>query len=435
MFTPAIDQLKSGLKVIKVPMSSLKSVTCMAVVNAGSRYEQPNQQGMAHFLEHLVFKGTKQFPDRLELARKLDSVGADSNAFTSKEYTGYYVTTASDYLAIGLQVIKELLFAPLLKPSDVQHEKKVVIEEIKMVEDTPNHHIANLFEKTTYQGTGLAHDISGPPETVQNFEADQLREFLNSWYGLSNMSLVIAGDAQVVSSRATSQLVQEVFAHTPEERVNHQRKDLQNYFADQVMSNQQLTIEPKETAQAHFVLGWPALERGHPQRYVLSVLSTILGGNRSSRLFNEIREKRGLAYYIWADIDQYHDVGLIGAQGGLNSNKVSEGIEATIDQFWSIARGKSKVSPAEVKEAKDYLTGRMLLGLEDSQSVAKYYGLKDILLDKIEDPDQIVGRIQAVTTDQVNQLAGQLIQPGELRLAIIGDLKGHQKIKDLVNKY
>ncbi len=435
MFEASIDQLKSGLKVIRVPMNSLKSVTSMAVVNVGSRYEQPEQQGMAHFLEHLVFKGTKQFPDRLELARKLDSVGADSNAFTSKEYTGYYVTTASDHLAIGLEVIKELLFAPLLKTSDVEHEKKVVIEEIKMVEDTPNHHIANLFEKATYQGTALAHDISGPPETVRNFAADQLEEFLNSWYGLSNMSLVIAGDAQVVGAKTTRQLVKEVFAHTPEKRVNHKRKELKNYFADQPVSEQRLTIEQKDTAQAHFVLGWPALERGHPQRYVLSVLSTILGGNRSSRLFNEIREKRGLAYYIWADIDQYHDVGMIGAQGGLNSDKVLEGIEATINQFCSIARGEVKVEPAEVKEAQDYLTGRMLLGLEDSQSVAKYYGLKDILLDKIEDPDQIVARIQAVTTDQVNQLAEQLIQPGELRLAIIGDFKDKKKIEKLTNKY
>ncbi len=435
MFKPSIDQLNSGLKVIKVPMTSLKSVTCMALVNAGSRYEKLQQQGMAHFLEHLVFKGTKQFPDRLELARKLDSVGADSNAFTSKEYTGYYVTSASDHLATGLEVIKELLFAPLLEPDDVQHEKKVVIEEIKMVEDTPNRRIANLFENKTYQGTGLAHDISGLPETVQKFEAGQLKDFLNSWYGLSNMSLVIAGDAQVVSSSTTSQLVKEVFAYTPQNRSNHQRKDLQNYFADQVVSDQRLTIEIKDTAQAHFVLGWPALKRGHPQRYVLSVLSTILGGNRSSRLFNEIREKKGLAYYIWADIDQYHDVGIVGAQGGLNSNKVSEGIEATVEQFWAIARGKSKVNQAEIKEAKDYLTGRMLLGLENSQSVARYYGLKDVLLDKMEDPDQIVDRIQAVTVNQVNQLADQLIQPGELRLAIIGDFEGKKKIEKLTNKY
>ncbi|MEA2056485.1 MAG: pitrilysin family protein [Patescibacteria group bacterium] len=435
MLYHSFTKLDTGLKVIRVPMSSNRSVTAMMLVNTGSRYERVEEQGAAHFIEHLVYKGTQKYTDNLSLARKLDSVGAACNAFTSKEYTGYYVTTTDNHLKLALDVLNELLFSPLFRQEDLQREKNVIVEEIRMLDDTPSRHVSNLFERHFYQNQGLAHDISGPEKSVLQMDRQKLNDFLNDWYGLSNMTLVIAGNKQLVESMDTTSLVAEIFSKVPKERHNHRRKNIKSFLDEDAFSQQRVVLEKKDIAQTHFVLGWPALKRGHPSRYILSVLSTVVGGNRSSRLFDEIREKRGLAYYIWADLDQYHDVGLFGAQGGLNVNKTVDGLREIIGQFKAIANGQKKIKLEEVEEAKEFLIGRMILGLEDSESVARYYGLKDILLDKIEDPDLIIEKIRSVNAKQVNDLAVKLIQPGELRLALVGNFDNEDEIRSLVKQY
>lgn len=434
MFQPQFSQLETGLTVIKIPMQSLRSVTALSLIKTGSRYEEASQFGTAHFLEHLVFKGTRSYPSQLELAIKLDSVGASSNAFTSKEYTGFYVTAASRHTALGLEIIKELIFAPLLKEEDIAREKPVILEEIKMHQDAPDEFIAQEFERLVYQGSGLEHPISGSEQSVRAVSHTQLQKFLNKWYGLGNMVLILAGDADYLNSRQPDQDIQQIFGLQPEEREDNYQQQLQKYLTDRPYGKSRLLVKQRDTAQAHFSLGWPALKRDDPQRYVLSVLSTVLGGNRSSRLFHEIREQMSLAYYIYSDVDQYTDGGVLGAKAGVNVERVVEAVQAVTAEFYKIARGESPVERQELAKAKNYLTGRVVLSLESSQAVAQYYGLRQLLLDRVEDPDDVIEKIQAVTAKEVQALASRLLKPDKLRLAVIGPFKDEKKFEEVLEK-
>jgi predicted Zn-dependent peptidase len=474
MFQPQVNQLTTGLKMIRIPMPALKSVTCLVVVNVGSRYEQEQQQGLSHLIEHLVFKGTEKFPSSLQLATTIDSIGANCNAFTSKEYTGFYVTAAADQVELGLTMLQQLLLKPLLKPSALEQEKKVVLEELHMIHDSPSRYISDLFEQLVYQGSGLAHQIVGSESSLQQLSRQQVQGFMHAWYGLGNMTLVLAGDTNTVLAEELLPKVEAIFSQAPSQRQNHGKKELKSYFHDWSLpgekglfgqqskesarqklqeparqklevteqepgqsepQSQRLSVEYRQTAQAHFVLGWPTFKRLDPRRYALSVLSTVIGGNRSSRLFHEVRERLGLAYYIWSDVDQYHDIGILGAEGGVNADQVGAGIEATIGQFWQLAQGEKPAQPQEVQQAKDYLVGKTVLSLEDSLSVAKYFALKDVLLNKLEDPDQVLKRIQAVTTEQVNQLAAELVRANQLRLAVIGPFKDQDRFVKIMERY
>ncbi len=434
MFQPHLNQLDSGLTIIKIPMQSLRSVTVLGLLKTGSRFEDKNQYGMAHFLEHLVFKGTRQYSTQLELAVKLDSVGASSNAFTSKEYTGFYVTAASRHTALALEVIKELIFAPLLREKDIEREKPVILEEIKMHQDAPDEFIAQEFERMVYQGSGLEHPISGSERSVTAANQAQLQHFLNKWYGLENMVLILAGDAECLSTVETDQSIQQIFNRQPAEREGNHQQKLKNYLTDQPYGSQRLLIKHRDTAQAHFALGWPALKRDDPQRYVLSVLSTVLGGNRSSRLFHSIREKMSLAYYIYSDVDQYTDGGILGAKAGVNIERAAEAVQAVAAEFYKIGSAKIPVEEKELAKARNYLTGRVVLSLESSQAVAQYYGLRRLLLDRIEDPDEVIEKIQAVTVEEVQDLASRLLKPEKLRVALIGPFEDKQEFEELLIK-
>lgn len=431
MFNCHQEQLSNGLIILRIPMPAVKSLTAMTLVNVGSRFERPVEYGLAHVVEHMVFKGTKQYPDRLKMAIELDGIGANSNAFTSKEYTGFYVTVASHHYETSLKILKELIFAPLLRQQDLEQEKQVIIEEIRMRYDSPEDYIAEEFERLIYQGSGLEHPISGSVESVINLKTEFVRSFLDSWYGLGNIVLVLAGDAKLLNQPEFLKTTKKIFSAQPTAKQNEWAKKRQTLLKAPPISNQRLLVSHRETAQAHLTLGWPALKRDDPQRYVLSVLSVVLGGNRSSRLFNTVRENKNLAYYVHADVDQYHDVGLFGACAGVNLDRVQEGIEATVKEFYKLATGLEPVKSAELKKAKDYLTGKMILGLEDSQSVAYYYGLHKMLLNRVEDPEEVNQKIQQVTIAEVQELAKKLIQPKQLRLGVIGPENKLEKINQV----
>jgi predicted Zn-dependent peptidase len=426
MFNPQTKILQNGLEVITIPLPALKSASALLVVNTGSRFENKSQFGAAHLLEHLVFKGTRAFPTSLELSIALDSVGAISNAFTSKESTGYYVTAASKHLPHSLKILKELIFYPLLREEDVEAEKLVVAEEIRMHHDAPDDFIADEFEQMVYQGSGLGHPISGDLKSVASLSAEKLKSFLNDWYGLENMVLVIAGDAEALSRADFFKEVEAIFDSQPEGRISHygggaghHQQKRATFLSDNPISGRKLLRHERATEQAHLVLGWPALKRDDPQRYALMVLSTVLGGNRSSRLFDVVREQAGLAYYVYSDVDQYHDGGVFGASAGVNSERVEEAIEVIVAEFNKIADGTQPVTVEELKRAKDYLIGKIFLSLEHSYSVAQQYGLSKTLLGRIEDPDDIIAGIKKVSLKHLQKLAKQIIKKDEARVAVV----------------
>lgn len=418
MLHHSLTHLKNGLTLIRIPMQ-VPSVTVLALTNTGSRYEKPHQYGIAHFFEHMVFKGTAKYPTALDLAEAVDNVGADFNAFTSKEYTGYYVKAASQHLELALDVVSEMLLTPALRQEDIDREKGVIIEELNMYVDTPQRHVADVFDALMYQTSGLAHKIVGSKQTITDMTAADFTTFLKEWYGLANMVLMVVGDASQVGDAAQVEtLVNKMFSKEHERRAEG-AVNLDLYLEGE-HGPQRLSVEERPTEQAHFVIGWPGIDRSDPRRHALSVLGNILGGSMSSRLFTEVREKRGLCYYVYADTDIYHTPGAFGASAGVDPQRLHEALKVTIDQFQQVAAGETPVTAKELQRAKDYLAGKTALGLEDSENVAQYFGLKQLLYGKVETPEEVLAQINKVTLEDVHQVAKELIQPHGLRLAVVG---------------
>jgi predicted Zn-dependent peptidase len=430
MLDHKIQTLKSGLKVITVPMDSVQSLTVMALSNTGSRYEKPEKYGIAHFFEHIVFKGTDKYPIAQDLAEVVDSVGANFNAFTGKEYTGYYVQVASKHFELALDVVSDMLLTPKLRQEDIDREKGVIIEEMNMYADMPKAHISNLFEQMVFKGNGLSHDIIGSKETVSSITSADFEEFLKTWYGMDNLTLVVAGERATLEKPATLELIEKMFS-----KVEDRKSEPTHPVIEQVLSSEKFLLENKETEQIHFTFGWPGLKRKSEDRYTMLLLNAIVGGNMSSRLFSEIREKRGLCYYVYSEVRQFHEGGLFGASAGVDPNRVEEAIEASLAEFNKIAVGKKPITSSELKRAKDYVAGKMILGLEDSESVAQFFGLRQLLHAEIETPSEAMEKMKKVTLDQVQALAKKLIKKGELRFALIGNPKNKAKIKEIINKY
>lgn len=437
MLTHTTTRLKSGLTVIQVPMESVKSATVLALCNTGSRYEHKDQYGVAHFFEHMVFKGTESYPTAQKLAEVIDAVGANFNAFTSKEYTGYYVKAASRHLDLAIDVVSDMLLTPKLREEDIEREKGVIIEELNMYVDSPASHISNLFEQMIYRGSGLEHDIIGLKETIRNMERHHFEEFLQQWYGHGNMVVLVTGDAEVVNSDQTLSKIEQMFSKSSNNGKADKepvRSELEKKARDRSpLSSQKLHVEFRETEQAHLVMGWPSFGRSDDRRYVRALLGSIIGGNMSSRLFTEVREKRGLCYYVHSDVDQYHDVGFFGASAGVDQTRVEEAVTVIRQVFEEAAAGANPITAEELQKAKDYVAGKMVLGLEDSQSVAQFFGMKHLLLDEISSPEEVLEEYNKVELDQVQQLLRETIEEDQLRLAVIGPYKDEAVFKKLIS--
>ena len=430
---PQFTKLANGLSVIIIPMKGVESLTVMALVNTGARFEPRGKEGLAHFFEHIVFKGTEKYPTAQKLSAAVDNLGADFNAFTNHEYTGYYVKAAAKHLTVALDVVSDLLLSPLIRPKDVEREKGVIVEEINMYHDTPIRHVDNLFSQLVYQGSSLGHNVVGTKQTVQAITSADFKTFIQQWYGLSNMVLVLSGKASAVENPATLKLIEKMFNKNQNGR-RQQHQDIQPFLSDESLAAERFKLESRQTQQAHFILGWPGIKRNHPDRHTLSVLSVILGGNMSSRLFTEVREKRGLCYYIHSKVDQYHDKGLLGMMAGVDPARIIEAIQVSTDVFQRMADHSQKLTKTELKRAQEYLIGKLVLSMEDSDFVAQFVGLRKILLNKITTPQETIKKIQSVTLEQVMILAERLIKSGELRLALIGPYQDERKFTDLLKK-
>ena len=422
--------LSSQLTVLRIPMPSIQSVTVLALVNAGSRYEPAKWWGISHFLEHMVFKGTEKYPDAQALSAAVDAVGARFNAFTSKEYTGYYVKAAANHLELALDVVSDMLLTPRLRQSDIDREKGVIIEEINMYRDMPAAHISNLFEEMMFNIETIGHEVIGTKETVSSLKVEDFAQYLHQWYGLRNVVLVLAGDEKVLRKESTLTLIQKMFQKGDVE--TRQAEDFRKHLDTKPITDKKLHVENRKTEQAHFVMGFPGLPREHALRHASTLLGVVLGGGMSSRLFNEVREKRGLCYYIHADTDFYHDTGVFGASAGVDPTRVDEAVKVTMDEFQAVVEGRKPITEAELQKAKDFVSGKFVLDLEDSESVAQYFGMKQLLLGKIETPAELLAKFTAVTMDQVREVAQRIIRPAETRFAIIGPFEQPDRFQKLL---
>lgn len=409
-FDVSYSKLKNGVRVLTVPMAGVESVTAMILCKTGSRNETVKQAGISHVLEHMVFKGTKKYPSPMAIAEAVDSIGAEQNAFTSKEYTGYYITSAAKHLGLTLDIQAEMLTVPLLPQDDLTREREVIVEEINMYEDQPMAMAGELFEDLMYAGSSMGRQIIGTKETVRATTSEDLRKYMGEWYLGGNMLVVVAGRTMVNGKWSMDDIIEEKFGGMATGKIAP-------YTSKAVYGPAEARQRKKKTEQAHFYMGVPALCMTDPRRYALSLGQVILGGGMSSRLFNEIREKRGLAYYVKADLDSAYDAGYFAVRAGVKLEKLGEAMKVVREEMFKLA---DTITGAEITKAKEYLLGRMPLSLEDSMGVAQFFGTRALILDEIRQPSEVEAKIKGTSIEEVKQVVGELVKESELRSVVVG---------------
>lgn len=415
--------LSNGIRLVTIPMASFESATVLVMVGAGSRYENKKNNGISHFLEHMAFKGTKKRPSFMEVTGLIDSIGGESNAFTSKEYTGYYIKASKNNIEICLDVLSDMLQNSKLDEAEIEKEKGVIIEEINLYEDTPMRNVGDIFERLLYGDTPLGWDTAGTKEVIRSLKREDFVEYMGSLYSPTNMTIVVAGG---IDEKYIEKLVNKYFS-----------KMLPFNFpkAPRISEKQktpQIALKNKKTEQAHLALGFRTVPINSPERYALSVLSSILGGGMSSRLFSEVREKRGLAYYVRAISDHYADAGSFAVTAGIDPKRIDEAIMVIISELKDLRDGKKPIKPIEFKKAKEYLKGHMVLELEDSRYVSVVYATQELLEEKLKDASEVLRKIDSVTVSDILKVAKKYFINSGLNLAVIGDFSDKKRFEKLL---
>lgn len=404
------SKLASGVRVLAVPISGAGSVTAMVLVRTGPRNETEKQAGISHILEHMLMKATRKFPEPQDLARAIDSLGAEHNAFTGKEFTGYYITAAAEKLSASLAILSDCLNNSLLAPKHLETERTVIVEEYRMFQDQPMRRAGEEFENLMYEGTSMGRFIEGTPETILATTSEDLREYMRSWYCGGNVLIVVAGESEQVKKYTSEKMLDPYFGELPVGKI------MPFKYPPRFGAAKNRHIE-KKTEQAHFVMGVPGISMQDPRRYALHLAETILGGSMSSRLFNELREKRGIAYYVSADADFSYDIGHFSVRAGVRLDKLSEAMEAVRTEMTGLGRS---ITQEELARAKDYLLGRLPLSLETSMDVAQYLGFRALIADEIRQPEQVVESVAKVTIDDVKNVLKAVVKESEIRTVVVG---------------
>ena len=418
-----IRTLDNGLQLITAPLHDTKAVTVLILVGTGSRYEDQRTNGVAHFLEHMFFKGTTKRPSTLEISKELDALGADYNAFTGEEYTGFYVRVAGEDFNQAFDIITDMLLNPLFQVEEIEREKGVILEELNMYEDTPMRIIHDHAKQLIYGDTPLGRNIGGTKETVMKFDRQDFLDFRAKFYQPDNLVVAIAGMGEATD-----------WKNQVETKLGHLKGDADKTFVEAKDQGKgpHFRLVTKKTDQAHVALAFRGFPRGDKRRPILSLLVNILGGTMSSRLFIEVRERRGLAYYVRSGTWYFRDAGVLTASAGVQVAKIDEAIQVILNEFRRLTT--TPVSAEELDRAKKNLRGSLYLGLEDSMSVADYLAEQALLEDSIEQPEEVVKEREQVTISQIQNLAKELIDSDGLYLTILGPYDDPKRFEKLLTQ-
>jgi predicted Zn-dependent peptidase len=415
----------SGLRVVTVPMPGLESVTVTIWVKTGSRNEDVKVGGISHFLEHMVFKGSPKRPTARDISQAVDAIGGEFNAATSKDWTNFYIKANKENLETAFDVLSDMVLNPLLKSEEIEREKGTIVQEIRMYEDTPMMHIGEVFEGLIFEGNPLGRDTAGTEKTVKSINRNDFIAYRKTHYHPENMLITIAGG---VTEKTALKLVEKYFGSLKTSKADT--------FKDHVFkvsqTKPQFMLQTKKSEQAHLILGFTSEGRGYSKKYAQSLLSIILGAGMSSRLFIEVRERRGLAYSVRTSFDRYQDIGYIGTYAGVNVEKVDEAIAVILDEHYKISNLKSQISNSELAKAKGFLKGNLALALEDTHDVSGFFGEQHLFLEKVLTPEEIYKKVDAVSIEDIIFEAKKLFVPSRLNLAIIGPFKDEKKFVQLL---
>ncbi len=404
--------LANGLRVLTVPMPSFESATVLVMVGAGSRYENRNNSGISHFLEHMAFKGTEKRPSALDISSIIDGMGGEFNAFTGKETTGYYIKSAKDRIETSIDVLSDMLMHSKFDPIEIDKEKGVIIEEINLYEDMPARKIGDIYEYLLYGDTPMGWDIAGEKDIIRKITREDFLSYMGSLYSADNITVVVAGG---IDEKQTVKLVEKYFSPMKQ----FKKKGFEP--VKEAQKKPQVYIKHKPTEQIHIAVGVRTIPLDSPKKYPLSVLASILGGGMSSRLFHEVREKRGLAYYVRTHSDEYLDAGSLVTMAGIDPKRVMEAVEVIVAEYQRIASGKMNLTQEELNKAKEFIKGHMVLELEDSRSVAGFYAQQELLEKETENPDEIITKIEKVKTEDIEKVGKEYFINQSLNLALIGN--------------
>lgn len=407
--------LKNGLRIVTCPMKDRDSVSLGIFIGVGGRYEIDRLKGAAHFLEHIVFKGSKKYSCE-EIKQNIEGIGGALNAFTSEEQTCYYAKIPAKHLASTFDVLSDMVFAPQIAQKDVEKESGVIIEELKMYHDLPQYMVMELLDKLMWPDHPLGKNLAGTAETVGAMTYTDLKQFHQDFYSPGNIVVAAAGH-----------LNHEAFVKLVEKRLKGiSAKSVEGFVeADNSQSKPRTQFFKKDIEQMHLGLGMLGLEEGHKDRYVLSVLNVILGGNMSSRLFHEIREKRGLAYSIGSGAKAYKDTGIFLVRAGVDNHKIVQATEVIISELNRIKH--TLVSTDELRRAKEYTMGQLMLAMEEAMEHMLWIGEETAAFDKIRTLKEIVTQIDKVTAADVKRLANEVLNEGRFNLAVVGPITDEQQ--------
>lgn len=401
--------LKNGTRLIIVPEEHTKAATALVLYRVGSRYESKKINGVSHFIEHMMFKGTKRRPNTADISRELDAVGAEYNAFTGKDLTGYYVKIDSRHLPLALDMLHDMLYSSKFEDKELRNERKVIMEEIYMYKDNPMRHIDDMVENHVFAGSSLGWNIAGDKTSMDAIDRKAMLEYRDAHYEPSRTVVIIAGN---VSDEAVK-MAEKMWGSVSKRRA---AKDFAEFKVSQKAPR--VAVEHKDTEQIQLALGFPAYSHSDKRLPSLMVLANVLGGTMSSRLFINIRERKGLAYFVRSSAEPLEDVGMFLIRAGLTKSRIEEAISAICAELGKIkAKG---ITASELKDAKENIRGHLVLELEESSSLASFFGNQELYLNDLKTPDERLAELDAVTAAQVKAAANDVLRRTRASLCLIG---------------
>jgi predicted Zn-dependent peptidase len=417
--TFARTELSNGTRVLTASLPHAQSVSCFVMFAAGSRYERRDESGIAHFAEHMFFKGTERRPTARDIATEIDSIGGEFNAFTGKELTGYYVKCAADTRDVALDVLVDMLRNSRFDADEIEREKGVIVEEMNMYADTPRSYVGNVWEQHVYGDQPLGWDIIGTEETVRAATRETFLGYLDRWYRPERMVVGLGGK---IGDDHLERLEELLGSVAPAETGTPEPVVLPD-------NGSPVRVHTKQSDQAHVVIGARSYPHGHPDRYAVQLLSTVLGGGMSSRLFTEVREQRGLAYYVFCSNNSYADAGTLAAQAGVDLTRIDEAVETIVTELRRAVA--EPVPPEELEKARAFAKGRFVLGLESPHATIMFGLRRELLEGQAVEPEEVLAGLDAVTGEDVERVAEDILGQ-DLRLALIGPFDDPTRFEPLL---
>ena len=412
--------MDNGLHVLTSTMPHTRSVSVGIFIGAGSRYESDDMAGVSHFLEHILFKGTKSWPTAREVSEAIEGVGGIMNASTDREMTVYWCKVARPHFERALSVLVDMMLNPLLDPEEIDKEREVVLEELRMINDYPSNRVDLLIDETLWPDQPMGRDVGGSQESVTGLTRETILDYVRQQYAPGNAVVSVAGD--ITHDEVLDLLDGSLKSWEPS-------TPMQWHPVEDGQTSPRVRVEQRKTDQAHLVVGLPSLPMGHPDRYALGLMNVILGEGMSSRLFLELREKQGLAYDVHSSLNLFRDCGSLTVYCGVEPRKSARAISAILEQLVGL---HGDIPQAELDKARELSKGRMLLRMEDSRSVSMWMGAQQTLLGTVRTVDEVVENLDVITTEDIQRVAADVIREEVLNLAVVGPYRSDRRFHKLL---